>query len=164
MWLVETYQVERWEWTTADFERMGWHDATIYAIANLPETWEVLLDIDYLLEWVPPDTDGGNYRFWVVPATLIFENVSSVNIELAPYGDITVQGLERGEPEPTRPGFEGAPTQWPWTVDCNEGVIAMRATGFRQVVRRQPVLQESQRLSLADRGGLSFARESGRAF
>jgi hypothetical protein len=31
---------------------MGWHDARIYAVAFLQETFEFALDIDYIFEWV----------------------------------------------------------------------------------------------------------------
>ncbi len=137
---------------------MGWHDATIHAIAHLEESYELALDIDYVLEWVGPEEDG-YYRFWVAPATLVFENVTRVHIDLEPYGPLGVDGLVRGEPEPTRPGFEGPAEQWPWTVDCNQGEITLRATGFRQVVRQAPTFMRGQRLGFAARGGISFSQD-----
>lgn len=43
--------------------------------------FKLLFDIDYIFKWVGPEEDG-YYRFWISPATLIFENVYDVNIDL----------------------------------------------------------------------------------
>jgi hypothetical protein len=73
---------------------------------------------------------------------------------------VTMQGLERRDEQPTRPGFEGPPTDWQWVVDCNEGSVTLRATGFRQIFRQPAVRVSRQRLLLTERGGISFARTS----
>jgi hypothetical protein len=47
-------------WTDADFDAMGWHDNAVHAIALEPvpsDPGRLLLDIDYILEWVPPLPD-----------------------------------------------------------------------------------------------------------
>ena len=48
------YELEKAVWTDDDFSLMGWHDATVYAAATLPESFELVLDIDYILKWVDP--------------------------------------------------------------------------------------------------------------
>jgi hypothetical protein len=30
---VEEYELEKWIWTEADFDVMGWHDSSIHALA-----------------------------------------------------------------------------------------------------------------------------------
>jgi|SRR5687767_7340153 len=84
-------------WTEADFEIMGWHDARIYALAFLEETFEFALDIDYILEWVKPVPPAERFTFWVSPCTLVFENVSELEIDLAPYVDLTIDDISSGE-------------------------------------------------------------------
>lgn len=158
--MTTEYTLQRWIWTAADFEQMGWHDATVHAMAFGPGEWEFALDLDYILAWVEPAEGERHFRFWVAPATLVFENVSELRIDLEPQGDISLQDLIRGDRQPTRPGFEGAPAEWQWTLDCNEGAISLRATGFRQTFRQAPVLLGSQNLELARRGGISFGERS----
>jgi hypothetical protein len=52
--MAEKYELEKWVWSEADFEEMVWHDARIHAIAFLPDSFEFVLDIDYILRWVQP--------------------------------------------------------------------------------------------------------------
>jgi hypothetical protein len=65
-------------WSDADFEQMGWHDATIHGLyiqqtdAVLPR---LLLDLDYIVRWVQPLPPEKHFNFWVSPATLVFEDV-----------------------------------------------------------------------------------------
>ncbi len=40
------YELEKWVWTDADFEQMGWHDCRIRAFALLPDDGQCVLDID----------------------------------------------------------------------------------------------------------------------
>jgi hypothetical protein len=44
-------------WTDADFDAMSWHDNAVHAVAFEPQPSDprrLLLDIDYIVEWVPP--------------------------------------------------------------------------------------------------------------
>src|SRR5260221_10243754 len=77
----ETYELEKWIWTEQDFEEMGWHDCHIYAVAFLPETFEFVLDLDYICKWVNPKPPAENFSFWVSPATLVFENVHDLELD-----------------------------------------------------------------------------------
>jgi hypothetical protein len=161
--VVNQYALERPVWTHADFEAMGWHDATIHAIAFLPATFELALDIDYILQWIDPMPSEEYYSFWVAPATLIFENTFETQIKLEPMDEVTMQALERRDEQPTRPGFDGPSTAWQWVVDCNEGATTLRATGFRQIFRREPILISRQTLLPDERGEISFAQTPFRA-
>ena len=53
--MTESFQPEKWIFTEADYESMGWHDSNIHAISFLPETFELVLDIDYILQWIHPE-------------------------------------------------------------------------------------------------------------
>jgi hypothetical protein len=157
--MAESYAVEKWRWTNADFERMGWHDSPVRAMAYLTETYELAFDIDYLLEWVQPGPGETYFTFWIAPATLVFENVADLRIDLESSGGITILDLARQDEKPTREGFEGPDTDWLWTLDCLEGAIQFRASGFRQTIRRAPICHDAQHLSLAERGGVSFSEQ-----
>jgi hypothetical protein len=154
----ESYSLDQWIWTHADWERMGWHDATVHAMGYASASeWEFAFDIDYILAWVQPAPGQKHFTFWVAPATLIFEHVSDLRIDMEPRGEISVQDLRCDDEQPLRPGFDGPASDWRWTLDCNEGEISMRATVFRQIFRRPPVHRDHQKLALDDRGGISFS-------
>ena len=52
--MKQEYKLEKWIWTEADFDVMGWHDSQIHATAFFPEDFELVLDIDYIFDWVHP--------------------------------------------------------------------------------------------------------------
>jgi hypothetical protein len=63
-------------WTQADFDQMSWHDNEVHAIAiepAPPEPGRLLLDIDYIVQWVPPQAPFRLISFWICPATLVFD-------------------------------------------------------------------------------------------
>lgn len=161
---METYQLEKLIWDDGDFEVMGWHDATIWAIHPDPDAHEFSLDLDYIFKWVQPGV-GETFKFWVAPVTMVFENAHTVKIAIdSRHGMIEVADLHRGEPEPA-PHIKR--TERSYRFQCpagtdmnhemfNEGEIALRSTGFQMFVRRTPELLSNQRFSLADRGGVGF--------
>ncbi|MFG3498120.1 hypothetical protein [Streptomyces sp. NPDC047928] len=61
-------------WSDADFEAMGWHDATVHGLyvqetdADLPR---LLLDLNYIVRWVHPVRPAKHFSFWISPATLV---------------------------------------------------------------------------------------------
>ena len=153
------YAVEKWLWTEADFEQMGWHDSHIHAVAFLPSQFEVAFDIDYILQWVQPSEDD-YYRFWVAPATLVFENIHDLKVDIEPFNAVEIADLHRDDPRrPRNADYIGQETEWRWRIETHQGDITLRAVGYKQYVRRQPVYGRSQSLELAARGGFSFGRE-----
>jgi len=87
------------------------------------------------------------------PATLVFDNAADVRISLNPEADgcpiimTVIRDSVLAE--------EGQPT-WLWRFECLQGEITLRATGYRQFIRRRPVLASSQSFSEAERGGSTF--------
>ena len=153
------YVLQKWTWTEEDFERMGWHDAQVHAFAFVPESWELLLDLDYILEWVGPAEGERHYSFWSAPATFFFANVSDLKIELEPFPGFELNNIERSDLK-TPDGGESTPSSvhWRWTLGFFNGRVTFRATGFVQHFRLQPVFNTTQSLTLEERGGLSFGR------
>jgi hypothetical protein len=62
---VESHVLEKWIWSHNDYDLMGWHDATVHAIALVPEQWELILDIDYILPWLEPVPPNEYFHFWI---------------------------------------------------------------------------------------------------
>jgi hypothetical protein len=80
--MKQEYAVEKWIWTEADFEVMGWHDSQIHAMAFFPEEFELVFDIDYIFEWIDPQPNETYYKFWIAPATLVFKNIHDVEFDI----------------------------------------------------------------------------------
>lgn len=136
------YKLEKDIWTQDDFSVMGWHDCPIYAIQLADD---VLFDIDYILEWVL-DEKSKNYRFWIAPATLQF--ISPYDLQISVKVDF-VNGLEIAEIEqdPLGKGL------YEYKIVTQEGDIQFKSKGYRQHIRQEPILQESQCLEADRRGG-----------
>ena len=72
-------EVARTVWTEADFDVMGWHDNKIHAMAVEPGPdypGRLLLDLDYIIEWVAPEPPARDLSSWICPATLVFDPAS----------------------------------------------------------------------------------------
>ena len=143
-------------WTDADLDVMSFHDVHVRALCAAPESYELLMDMDYLFQWVAPAEGETHYRFWVAPVTLVFENVHDVRLDLqSSQGDIEIFDLHREEGTLTPNGLF---TQHRYRFDCQEGELSLIATGFHMYVRSPPVLVRKQSLSLEARGGVGFGR------
>jgi hypothetical protein len=135
-------------WTDDDFDEMGWHDATLYAV-GFPvghEGAELVLDLDYIVRWAPPEPPEQYYSFWVAPATLVFHEVAwGVKGEIDAQGDLELDGITRDA--------DGT-----WTVEGHNFDLTFAAAGFHQYFRSQP-MDAGTSQSLGDRRGpVSFAR------
>lgn len=156
---MDHFKAEKSVWTEADFEAMGWHDATIHAIALPKETFELVLDIDYILKWVDPTEGQTHYRFWVSPATLVFWNLHSLVVNLEPHHEVTIHTIERTDPtRPKNADHIGRDTEWRWAIECHQGEITFRSCGYWQHLRAAPRLGNSQSMTAKERGGCSFDR------
>lgn len=151
------FSLEKAIWDDADFATMGWHDATLWSMLADPYSFEVLVDIDYIFEWVRPAEGEAHFKFWVAPATMVFENAADLKINIeSSQGSIEIANLHRQTIGPTP---NGRLEQSAYRFECQEGEIALRATGFKLYVRQPPVLLNVQSLVLKSRGGVSFSRE-----
>lgn len=151
---MEPYRLTKLVWSDTDFAALGWHDATIWAVAAIPEEYEFLLDLDYIFKWVEPADGEDHYKFWVSPVTMLFRDVHSVKFDLeSRQGSLEIANLHRGNSRPTP---NGKLLETRYNVECQEGEITLWATGFEMHVRRAPTPQRSQRLSLRERGGISL--------
>jgi len=157
--MVEKYEVEKWILTEEDFEDMRWHDVNIYALAFLPDSLEFVLDIDYILQWINPKEGETYYGFQVAPATLVFENVHDLKIDLEPFAGVQIQDIQRNGPQkPKNAEYVGREIEWRWVIETHEGEISLYSLGYKQYLRCAPILGGQQALGLDVRGGISFNR------
>ena len=158
---MDLYHLEKQVWTDQDFEIMGWHDASVWSMLADSERFEFLIDIDYIFSWVHPAHRETYFKFWVSPATMVFENASDVRIDIeSQQGSIEVMEFHR---EVIGPSPNGKFTQYKYKFECRQGRIELEATAFNMYVRRAPTCIDHQCLGLAARHGVSFSRSYGDA-
>jgi hypothetical protein len=157
----EPFELEKTIWTEEDFDRMGWHDVTIHAIAFSTETQELLMDIDYLFAWADPEAPEPHYTFWMAPCTLVFSNVHgfTADIDWGPGLEISRVSREDAGRPPNADGIKKE-KEWRWDFDCQEGRFSFHSVGYRQIARRRPVRAKTQSFPWDERGGVSFDRNA----
>jgi hypothetical protein len=149
-------EVAKTVWTETDFDAMGWHDNAIHAMAVEQGTdypGRLLLDLDYIVGRVAPP--ARNLSSWICPATLVFENAGDLTTDVDLQGrafQLFLNAIRRDGPDER--GFSQ------WTLTGDNLTIELSARGFTQYLRRPPVLVQSYWLTVEERGGFSFARES----
>lgn len=144
---MEDYQLDKWLWTDADFDTMGWHDSLIYAFKV---DQDLYFDIDYIFKWVQPDKDHW-FSFLIAPCTLVFETPTKFSFNLESndfYNYIEIADIHRQLNQNNK-------TEW--RIETHIGDIVIEADKFKQFVRRQPTLQSGQQIIPEERGEVSFA-------
>ena len=154
--------------TEAEFERVSWHDCHIWGVAlhvGDPDendwTSDLVLDIDYIVEWMCGIGGGGMLR--VAPATLVFHGATELRI-LIDWGNnefqVALHGLsiDRIDRERTREQkvYLDRP-YYRWRILLNwpqGGEIAFGAAGFTQTLVAEPVLRAKQHFSHRERNRL----------
>ena len=68
-------------------------------------------------------------------------------------GDIRMNNMKKSDQvyAPDSKHFD-----WLWTMNLHQGEISLRATGYKLYVRNKPILSQLQRLTLSQRGNVSF--------
>ncbi|MFE2915393.1 hypothetical protein ACFXI0_17220 [Kitasatospora indigofera] len=146
-------------WSDADFDEMGWHDATVHGLSVQPTGGilpRLLLDLDYIVRWVHPVPPAKRFSFWVSPATLVFEDVFDLEGDLDFKGltlELEIDTVHRLAPDDTRPNFSHMPL---WHIEGHAFELKFRASGFRQYFRQAPQLVSGQAIPYAERGGCAF--------
>ena len=147
---------EKTAWTDENFEEMGWHDCKIYAMSFNSERFELIFDIDYILQSVDPEKDNANYSFWISPATLIFGNVYDINMNIYST-DLEILDISKGNSAiPKNVNHIDTLIEYDWTIETSTGEITFKSIGYRQVMRKPPKLYDRQSIGLLERGGVSF--------
>ena len=151
-----------------DFDPFCWHDDPVYGLAlrlgdPAANDWrsDLVLDIDHIVEWVRTED---RIRFRIAPATLVFHGVSDLRIDV----DWGMRGwqvapslptIDRIERERVREGEQRIFLDRPyyaWRVafaSPTGGSISFGAVGFDLALRREPTLEDEQRVPASLRDG-----------
>jgi len=142
---------------------MSWHDNHVHGLSIVEGehgAGELLLDLDYIVEWLP----GADVRcrFRIVPVVLRFLHVTDLRITLdyavatAALGPLSLDAIER------RSEVRERYTAQRWTLRINwpVGEISFVATGYEQRSTGPETVNDLQRLRADQRpasGPLSAA-------
>jgi hypothetical protein len=134
-------------WTETDFDHMSWHDNHVHGLqirSGEDGFGEVVFDIDYILEWLPP-VDGVHYRFRIAPATFTFRNVANLRLHVD-YASHAVGPFSIGDVKRTPIDSQTGARYFEWNIDLNspEGSASFHASGFAQVLRGPAQLTTAQ--------------------
>jgi len=140
---------------------MSWHDNHVHGLtihSGEHGTGELILDLDYILEWLP--AVEGRYKFVLAPANLCFRDVTDLRISLdyvKPSAAITPFSISNvGREEHIYPnGFKTF--RWSIGVNWPEGALEFIASGFRQTIRGVPITTAEQVPTVAQRRGAEYS-------
>lgn len=153
---MNTPPIVKKEFSEKDFEQMSWHDCKIHAIAFDDKNNKLLLDIDYILQWI---SKGKYFKFWIAPATLIFENVYNLNINIEDSLAQIIDVISRENPHNTI-NLKDV-TEWDWEIQLVSGEINFNSIGYTLSLRKEPIYTGNEEMTLKERGGISFGDYEG---
>ena len=141
--------------STDDFEKIQWHDNAIHAfrIVEGEICGDLVLDIDFIVEWLPPVE--GAYRFRVAPSDLTFHEVSDLVVSInyaaasAAVGPMTIHEIHRESVT-----YPNGYSSFAWKVELNwppNSFITFCSDSFTQSQRIEPITTGAQYLSPEER-------------
>ena len=141
-------------WTEAQFESMTWHDNHVHGfhvIAGEHGAGQLVLDLDYILEWLPGR--GSGFAFRIARAELRFREVTSLRMSLdyaapsAAFGPFSLSEIARRVE--ARPRYEA--TIWVLSLNWPVGEITFESAGFEQRLLTEPIVTDRQWLTENER-------------
>lgn len=142
-----------------DFESFCWHDNAIHGIRIVegPDgcSGELILDIDFIVEWLPPEAGENAYQFRIAPSNLVFHEVTDLVISVnyaastAALQPMTIHEIHREIVT-----YPNGYTSFAWKIEINwprNGFISFSSKGFTQNARMQAIASGAQYLSPAER-------------
>jgi hypothetical protein len=141
-------------WTDAQFDSMTWHDNHVHTLRIIEGehgAGTLVLDIDYILEWLRGES--GAIRFRIARADLKFFGVTSLRFAVdfaaasAALGPFSIDGVERR----TEPRERYTATIWTLRLNWPIGEISFEATGFEQLLVGEPIVTDRQWLTQQER-------------
>lgn len=145
--------------TLDEFSGFNWHDNAIHGIRIVEGedgcSGDLVLDIDFIVEWLQPEGGAKSFRFRVAPTDLTFHQTTDLVICIdyascsGAFQPMTIHQIHRESI--TYPSGHPA---FAWKIELNwpsNGFISFHSPGFTQTVRTSPVETDAQCLSLAQR-------------
>lgn len=142
------------------FEEYSWHDNAIHAVRVIEGqhgSGELVLDIDFILEWLSPRAKDGGFEFRIAPAFLTFHDVSDLVISID-YASSTaaIQPMMIHEIHREAVTYPNGFSSFNWKIEINwprNSFISFCSSGFTQTLKAEPFVSGAQYLSPSQRVG-----------
>lgn len=125
------------------FEGSGWHDNAVHGFRILEGedgcSGELVLDIDYIVQWVSPENENNSYSFQIAPADLTFHDVTELVISID-YASSTaaLQPMTIHEIHREVVTYPNGWSSFSWRIEINwprNSFISFISSGFTQFLR-----------------------------
>ena len=142
-----------------EFNGDRWHDNAIHGFAIVEGedgcSGDLILDIDFILEWLHPDSNNQSFRFRMAPSDLIFHGVTDLHVCVdyaASRTALQAMMIDRIDREAMT--YPNGYASFAWKIALNRpgnGFLAFRADSFTQLQRKAPRIAGAQYLTPAER-------------
>lgn len=120
----------------------SFHDCKVEGIRWKRRAFELVLDLQYILKWIPPREEEASYRFLMVKSRLRFRGVEEARIEMDWSKDLLGPAeIESMVVEEARKLTTGG-TQRRFVISFSQpdGEISLWSTGYELELLEEPVL------------------------
>lgn len=146
------------ECTRLTLDNYNFHDCVIYSFGFDSDKYELLFDIDLIMEW---HTDRPKWEFSVCPVTMVFKNVLDIEMNINSNTQLIMDDFFKTNPQIPK-NIEYLPPntwQYDWYFDLIVGgEIRFKSIGLVMYKRKEPILTKEQTLTLEERGGFSLCK------
>uniref|UniRef100_UPI002FCDCCE6 hypothetical protein n=1 Tax=Massilia sp. S19_KUP03_FR1 TaxID=3025503 RepID=UPI002FCDCCE6 len=142
------------------FDGFSWHDNAIHGfrIAEGPDGCggQLTLDIDFIVQWLPPSADESAFAFVLAPADLVFHEVTDLvfSIDYASCS-ASLQPMMIHEIRREVFTYPNGQFAFSWRIDINwprNSFISFHSPLMSQTLRGHSISSGAQYLTVATRG------------
>lgn len=147
----------------SDFGNLNFHDCSIYAFGFDKESYQFLIDIDLIINWLEI---GESFTFELCPATVVFNNAWDIEFDISINLDLIIDNISRTNPRIPK-NIEFLPKssiEYDWTIDTLQGSIKLKSIGMSIYQRKDLCRQKEQTLSFNKRDSISLNKEGQKLF
>jgi hypothetical protein len=141
------------------FEEYTWHDNAIHGLRIVEGSdgcsGELVLDIDFIIEWLTPQSEEKPFEFIIAPAYLTFHETTNLTISVD-YASCTaaLQPMIIHEIRRQVVTYPNGHSSFAWKIEINwprNSFISFHSPNFTQILRTHPVVSGAQYLSPSQR-------------
>lgn len=141
------------------FEDYSWHDNAIHGLriveGNDGCSGDLVLDIDFILEWLAPPRDDESFSFKIAPANLTFHEVTDLVVSID-YAASTAacQPMMIHEIHRNPITYSNGYSSFTWKIEINwprNSFISFDSSGFTQELKSEAIVSSAQYLSPSQR-------------
>lgn len=139
-----------------NFEELDLHDCRVYAWGVLPESYKLLMDVDWI---VSRKLEDEKFHFHISPCTFVFSNIWDIDIDIIMSATLTIDNMEVisvQEPRNISVLPKGTKEQT-CRINFMEGSLTFRTIDFTIIQRKEKTETGIANLVSDERGGISLS-------